>query len=158
MRMLVKGLSISALVILLDQWSKYYVFKIIDAFNHPVIEVLPFFNLVKVYNYGVSFGMFNGLEYGKYILSAVAITITLILCFLLFKATKSYIAIAYGLIIGGAVGNIIDRITFGAVADFFDFYIGNYHWPAFNVADSAVCIGVFMILLEGIICKEKESQ
>lgn len=158
MKMLLKGLSLSTLVIFIDQWSKFYVFKMLDERGTQVLEITPFFNLVKVYNYGVSFGMFNDIAYGKIILSLVAIIITLILCFLLFKTTKSYIAIAYGLIIGGAIGNIIDRIAFGAVADFFDFYIGDYHWPAFNVADSAVCIGVCMILLEGIIFKGKQDE
>jgi signal peptidase II len=160
MKMALKGLGISALVILIDQWSKYYVFKMLDAINvdHPAIEVLPFFNLVRVYNYGVSFGMFNGLEYGKLILSFVAIFITLVLCVLLFKVKKTYLAVAFGLIIGGAIGNIIDRLTVGAVADFFDFYVGEYHWPAFNIADSAVCIGVVVIILDEFFGKRKKGN
>jgi signal peptidase II len=158
MKMLLKGLTISTLVILIDQWSKEYVFKMLQTLEHPVIDVLPFFNLVKVYNYGVSFGMFNNLVYGKFILSFVAIFITLALCFLLFKIKKTHLAVAFGLIIGGAIGNIIDRLRFGAVADFFDFYIGDHHWPAFNVADAAVCIGVAVIILDEFICKGKKGE
>lgn len=158
MKNLYKGLIIAGVIILLDQWSKYYAFKMLENLERPVIEVLPFFNLVKVYNYGVSFGMFNNLAYGQYILSFVAISITLVLCYMLLKAKSTHLAVAFGLIIGGAIGNIIDRLRFGAVADFFDFYIGDYHWPAFNVADSAVCIGVAIIILDEFICKGKKGE
>jgi signal peptidase II len=154
MKMLLKGLLVALIVIVLDQWSKQYIFNILQYMEHPIIEVVPFFSLVKVYNYGVSFGMFNDLTYGSMILSVIAIGITLILCFMLLKIKKLYMGVAFGLIIGGAIGNIIDRVRFGAVADFLDFYIGDYHWPAFNMADSAVFIGVAIIVLDGFIGKE----
>jgi len=155
----VKGILIAVVIFVLDQFSKYYVFAMLDERAYPVIEVMPYFNLVKVYNYGVSFGMFNNLAYGQVILSVVAIIITIILLIWLKKVAKLHMSIALGLIIGGAIGNIVDRIRFGAVADFLDFYVGDYHWPAFNIADSAVVVGVFILLIDSFVSDdEKENK
>ncbi len=158
MKSMIKGLLISIIVIALDQWSKFYVFGLLEGVENNAISVMPSFNLVKVYNYGVSFGMFNELAYGRLILSLIAIVVTIILCCWLYKVKKFYMVAALGLIIGGAIGNIIDRLRLGAVADFLDFYIGDYHWPAFNIADAAVCIGVFILLIDSFISKEKKEK
>ncbi len=157
------GLLIAAVVAGLDLYSKYFVFNFLDnsGLEHPELKVFSFFSLVKVWNSGVSFGMFNNLAYGKYIILSVNIAILLILLVWLHRNKITYISIAIGLIIGGALGNIIDRIFNHAVADFLDFYIGAYHWPAFNLADSAVFLGVVLLLLEGFFVKpnkEKENE
>lgn len=147
------GILLALIVASLDQYSKYYIFSLLEAEADKQITLLPFFNLVMVHNFGVSFGMFNDIPYGYLILSVVAIIITMVLLVWLWREQKLYLNVALGLIIGGAVGNIIDRVRFGAVADFLDFHVAGYHWPAFNLADSTVFIGVAMILLENLFTK-----
>ena len=151
----IKGIIIAVIVLLLDQYSKFYIFDLLDQQQYPMIEITSFFNLVKVYNYGVSFGMFDQMASGRVILSAIAIIITIILLIWLYRAKYTYLAIGLGLVIGGAIGNIIDRIRIGAVADFLDFHIMGYHWPAFNVADSAVFVGVLILLIDSFLQKEE---
>jgi signal peptidase II len=85
------------------------------------------------------------------VLSVVAVAIVVVLLFWLSRVVSPLLAVAIGLIIGGAIGNIIDRIRLGAVVDFLDFHIGSWHWPAFNLADSAICIGVAAMLLDGLL-------
>lgn len=148
MKNFIIGTIIAAIIAILDQLSKNYVFAMLMKTENNEMKLLPFFNLVVVHNYGISFGMFNDISYGPLILSAIAIIITIMLLIWMWREKKLYLSIALGLIIGGAVGNIIDRVRYGAVADFLDFHISGYHWPAFNLADSAVFIGVAMILLE----------
>lgn len=142
------SIVIAGVVIILDQFSKYYVFNLLHNLDTKELAILPFFNLVTVYNYGVSFGMFNDLNYGSTILSVITAIITLVLLIWLWRCTNKYSRLALAFVIGGAIGNIIDRIMYGAVADFLDFYIGTYHWPAFNVADSCIFIGVCLLIFE----------
>lgn len=158
MKNFLSGILIASITALLDQISKYWVFSLLIEKEHNAMEVFPFFNLVMVHNYGVSFGMFNDLPYGYLILTAVALFITIMLLIWMWRENKIYISVALGLIIGGAIGNIIDRIRLGAVADFLDFYISGYHWPAFNLADSAVFIGVALILLENFITNKGDKD
>ena len=155
-RKFVIGLLVGALILIADQLSKYYVFSLLDETVTRTIEVTGFFNLVEVYNTGVSFGLFDKLPYGQVILAALAIAIILILVVWMSRITTLWLSFGLGLIIGGAIGNVIDRVQIGAVKAFLDFYVAGYHWPAFNVADSAVCIGVVMLLLDGIINKESK--
>jgi signal peptidase II len=102
--------------------------------------------------------MFNDLQSGKYIILSVNSIILLILIFWLYRNNSLYLSWAIGLIVGGAIGNMIDRVINSAVADFLDFYIGNYHWPAFNVADSCVFIGVFLLLFENYFVKKSPEN
>ncbi len=145
------GLLIAIVTILLDQLSKQWV--VMDGLNSRFIsEVTSFFNLVLVWNRGVSFGMFsNHPEWMPIILTLIALAITAVLFVWLWKAETRLSAIALGLVIGGAIGNIIDRLLYGAVVDFLDFHLGGMHWPAFNVADAAIFIGVVLLLIETII-------
>ena len=108
------------------------------------MEVTSFFNLALVWNYGVSFGMFAVLRQ-PLMLSGLSVAIICILLIWLTKNLSKLIAVALGLVIGGAIGNIVDRLRFGAVTDFLDFHIGTYHWPAFNIADSCIFIGVVLL-------------
>ena len=155
--MFLKGIIIAIVCIILDQWSKEVVFNFLFTQPFQYYEVTSFFNLVVVRNYGISFGMFDNLENSHYILSSIAICVVIVLLFWLKKAQNMYMTTAISLIIGGAIGNVIDRFRFGAVSDFLDFHYMGYHWPAFNVADSAVFIGVALILLENFFCKDKET-
>jgi signal peptidase II len=152
------GLVVAVITALLDQYSKHYIFGILAEIPSKQIEILPFFNLVMVQNFGVSFGMFNNMPNGHLILSVMASLIALVLLIWMWRAKKLYLSVALGLIIGGAVGNIIDRVRYGAVADFLDVYWGNYHWPAFNLADSAVFVGVVLILLENFVTGDGNAK
>lgn len=116
------------------------------ALGQRGVEVTPFFNLVLVWNYGISFGMLS--EHGDAVrLGLIAVTIAIIvgLCLWLRRVSDRYTASAIGLVLGGAVGNLLDRFRYGAVVDFLDFHWGPYHWPAFNVADSAIVVGVALL-------------
>jgi len=150
------GLTLAAIVATLDLYSKKIVFGFLDSLNseHPEFLVTGFFNLVKVWNKGVSFGMLNNLAGGKYIILVVNLLILAVLVMWLYRNKIAYLAFAIALIIGGAIGNIVDRIYHGAVADFLDFYLLGYHWPAFNLADSSVFLGVLLLLLENYFVKQ----
>jgi signal peptidase II len=144
------GLLISAIAVVLDQVSKFWILYSVMA-PPRVIEVTPFFNLVLAWNKGISFGMFNtGSTYGPLLLTGLAIVIVIALCIWLWRADTKWVACALGLVIGGAVGNVIDRVRFGAVVDFLDVHAFGYHWPAFNVADSAICVGAAILILESL--------
>lgn len=150
------GMMIATIVAILDLASKRLIFTILEQqeFLQSEIKIFDFFSLVAVWNRGVSFGMFNSIENPQIILSILQGSIAIILCFWLYNNRKKHFTIALGLIIGGAFGNVIDRIMHGAVADFLDFHIANYHWPAFNLADSCVFIGVAILLFDEIFQKK----
>lgn len=151
------GLGMTVLILVLDQISKWVIHDVVMV-PPRAIPVFPGFNLVLVFNKGVSFGQLNWLN--SWALSALAVTISVALVFWLRKAETRLLAVALGIIIGGAVGNVIDRIRFGAVVDFLDFYIPGTawpHWPAFNVADSAIVVGVGLILLDGLFAEREKS-
>ena len=134
------------LVATFDILSKMYVIKLMNGRNS--LEICDFFNLVNVYNKGISFSMFSsGGEETKLILTGIGVFISFLIIFWIKKETSSFTVFCLGVILGGALGNLIDRICNGAVFDFLDFHIGKYHWPAFNVADSAVVLGVAMLLI-----------
>ena len=139
------GIAIISIIIALDYLVQTWVFSALE--DKRLIVVTPFFNFVEVWNHGISFGMFNKLPYGQWVLSLVALAVSAFLVQLLFRADGSFKAMSYGLIIGGAVGNVIDRISYGAVADYLDFHAFGYHWPSFNVTDSAIFLGVVFLLL-----------
>ena len=118
------------------------------------VAVTPFFNLVMVWNKGISFGMFQQQDHMMpYILSALGLFVAGGFLIWARNTTSHYMAVATGFIVGGALGNIWDRLRFGAVADFFDVALGTYHWPAFNVADSAITIGVVLLLFHLLLEK-----
>ncbi len=134
-------------VILADQITK----MLIEAALIPqeIVPVFPGFNLFLTYNKGVSFSFLSSdYTWMPWALSALALTICLFIVQWMRVEKSRLILTGLALILGGAIGNVIDRIRFGAVVDFLDVYVGSYHWPAFNVADSAICIGVGLILLD----------
>lgn len=150
------GASIAVIVMFFDLLTKRLTFAALEnQVSQDYIEVSGFFNLVRVWNYGVSFGMFNNLEFGQVILSTIVLIITIAMLVWLYRNEKLYLTWALGFIIGGAIGNLADRIQNGAVADFLDFHLASYHWPAFNLADSFVFIGVAMLLIEDLILRKK---
>ena len=136
---------IAVLVLVLDQITKFIILK--TMLLHDSIPVLPgFFSLTHIHNPGGAFGFLAGqsLDVRRMIFLFVSF-IALCLIFYLYSTTpRSYslLATGFAMIFGGAVGNLFDRVRFGEVVDFLDFYVGNLHWPAFNVADSAISIGM----------------
>jgi signal peptidase II len=152
------GASMAVLAILADQLSKNWLLA--GPMREPqVFELTPFFNIVSAWNKGVSFSMFwTSAETGPWILSGVALVIALGLAFWLTRVSQLLTALGIGLVVGGAVGNVIDRLRFGAVFDFLDFYVGTYHWPAFNVADSCITIGVVLLLWDGLFHGQERGK
>lgn len=154
--MLARGLGVAGAVVILDQLSKAAVLGHFARNAFDGERITSFFNLVLVYNRGVSFGLFNagagsGVGLNALVFSLVAAAVVVGLVYWLRRASSPLLAIAIGLIIGGAVGNVVDRIRLGAVVDFLDFHIALWHWPAFNLADSAICVGVAAMLLDGLL-------
>lgn len=151
------GLVAAIVVLVLDQLSKYYVAEVLLS-SRGIIMVTDNFNIIRAWNTGVSFSMFNnwGL-FGAIALSAVALMIVTALIIWLHREKSQFIQLALGFIIGGAIGNVIDRILLGAVFDFLDFHVVGKHWPAFNLADSFICIGAVMIIAHGIIMKNNSK-
>jgi signal peptidase II len=156
--MLKTGLSAGAIVVFLDQLSKWLIRDVVlDTARY--IEVTNFFNIVEVWNRGVSFGLFaSDSPWTPHLLSALAIAISIVLIVWLRKAETTFQALALGIVIGGAVGNVIDRLIWGQVYDFMDFHAAAYHWPAFNVADATIFAGVSLILLDGFIAKRGDER
>lgn len=148
--MLRLGLLIAILIVAFDRLTKWWVLA--DLMDPPqIVAVTSFFNVVLVWNRGVSFGLFDSdSHWGPILLSALALTISIVLVVWLRRVGGRLPAVAIGMVLGGAVGNVIDRIRFGAVVDFLDFHAFGYHWPAFNVADSAISIGVGLLLYDGL--------
>lgn len=150
------GLALAALVFVFDRLSKSYLIELLQGAPGG-IEVLPFFNLVQVWNRGVSFGMLaSHADWAPFVLAGFAAAVSLALAVWLARAENAVVAAALGLVIGGALSNALDRLLWGAVADFFDAHAFGWHWPAFNVADMAVVGGVGGLLLDGLF-KPREA-
>jgi signal peptidase II len=148
------GLLVALGVTIFDQLSKSLIFGYLSE-TAPVVEVFPFFNLVTAWNTGVSFSMFNDLGgMGVYVLSSFSLLVAGMLIYWLKNEHKRYMQVALGMVIGGAIGNVIDRVRLGAVFDFLDVHAFGHHWPAFNVADSFICIGAFLIIIDGLCAKD----
>lgn len=144
------GLIVALLILAADQASKAWFLELMQQ-NPAGIRVTPFFNLVMVWNTGVSFGLFSEDSASRsWTLIGVSLAVLVWLGIWLWRCSDRFVALALGLIIGGAIGNIVDRYRFGAVFDFLDFHALGWHWPAFNVADSAIVIGVGLLLLDGL--------
>ena len=152
------GLPVAAVIIAFDQITKFWI--VLDIMVPPrIIEVSSFFNIVMVWNRGASFGLFSSNSlWTPVFLGTVAVVISIVLAVWMYKAQSRWLGISLGLVIGGALGNAIDRVNYGAVADFLDFHAVGYHWPAFNVADIAIFVGVVMLLFDGLIEKRRANR
>ena len=138
-----------AVLIGADQFLKQYMLSLV--FEPPrVIEVTGFFNLVPVWNRGVSFGMLGDSETSRWVLVGLAFAIVAILVVWLIRAGSTVVVFALVLVIGGALSNVIDRIVFGAVVDFIDIHAFGWHWPVFNLADMSIVAGTALLLYDGL--------
>jgi signal peptidase II len=151
------SLSIAMLILLLDLATKYWVESMLEF--GQTISVTSFFNVVLTYNPGAAFSFLSEQSgWQRWFLSGIAGTAALLIIYLLSKyRTEKWFCLSLSFILGGALGNLYDRITLGHVVDFLDFYIGNYHWPAFNIADSAIFIGAVLMIYESFHNK-KDSE
>ena len=150
------GLVIALVVLVLDQLTKWAALDLLDLPARS-IAVTPFFNLVMVWNRGVSFGMLTGIAaITPWLLSGLALGVVIGLLFWLRQSAHPLIAVGLGMVIGGAFGNVVDRLRYGAVVDFLDFHVAGYHWPAFNVADAGICVGAGLILVDGLLAPRRQ--
>ena len=153
------GWLVAAAVFVSDQISKWLILNLFQDATQPYFEITPFFNIVLAWNPGISFGMFGDVgDHGPDILIGLSLVISVVLAVWLTKAETRLNALAIGAIIGGALGNVIDRIRFGAVTDFLDVHVLGYHWPAFNIADSAIVIGAALIVWESLFAKPSQED
>ncbi|PIQ43714.1 MAG: signal peptidase II [Gammaproteobacteria bacterium CG11_big_fil_rev_8_21_14_0_20_46_22] len=141
--------TLSLLVLLLDIVSKAYI-KAHWLFGLPY-RVTSFLNITLVYNRGAAFSFLNsanGWQQWLFSLLAIAVSVVLLICLYRMPPKKTWAACGAALIIAGAIGNLISRLYYGYVIDFIDLHVAGWHWPAFNVADSAICIGVLCLLMD----------
>ena len=155
------GLVIATLALFADQASKYVMVELVmrpdsitgtPYFTGKVIEILPVFQLRMAWNTGISFSLFDsGTVLTIVALTFVQVTIAVTVAWYMWQMDRRWMQAACGFIVGGGFGNIIDRVTMGAVADFLHFYWGDWHFPTFNLADTCITIGVVMWLLDAFV-------
>ncbi len=141
-------LGVALIVILFDQLSKIAITKVF-VYGQSV-ALTPFFNLVLVYNRGAAFSFLAAAGgWQRWAFTALGVVAALVICYLLKRhGTQRLFCTALALILGGALGNVIDRLVYGHVIDFLDFHVRNWHWPAFNLADSAITIGAVLLVFD----------
>ncbi len=145
------GLATALIIFVVDQAYKYWVLHIYRLAERGVVEITPFLNLVMVWNPGVSYGLFEqDTDAGRWMLVVFNVIASIGLWFWLARQERGWDAFAIGLIIGGALGNALDRAIYGAVADFFSLHAFGFYWYVFNVADVAIVLGVLMLLIDAL--------
>ena len=157
------GLAIAFVTLALDQLSKWWVLYQLDLpalRNAPLFEAGPVgLDLTMVWNRGVTFGLLSGdSQWNQLILAALAAVIAIVLLRWLWRAENGLVAAALGMVIGGAIGNVIDRFRFGAVVDFVDAHGWGWHWYVFNVADAGIVIGVTLLLMDALFRPQAKSR
>jgi signal peptidase II len=144
-------LAVSLAVLFLDQWTKGIITRTLEVHQSRTI-LNDLFDLTYVRNTGAAFGFFASVDSSMkaVLLNSVAVVVFLIVSAYALRSSHKSVRLQVGLalILGGAVGNLLDRVRFGYVVDFLDFAVSGHHWPAFNVADSAICIGVGLLFLD----------
>ena len=156
---MLRWLWLSLSVVGLDQYTKQLIaarFSLSES-----VELLPFLNLTLAHNQGAAFSFLSdqdGWQRGFFIVVALVVTLVLVAWLRRLGRGEWRTALSLSLVIGGAVGNLIDRVLHGYVIDFIDVYYGSWHWPAFNVADSAICVGVALLLLDALLVKSATAN
>ena len=156
---MLKWLWLSGLIIALDQVSKWWMVSWLSLYE--TVVVAPYFNLTMAHNYGAAFSFLadaGGWQKWFFIVLASIVSLVLIVWLAKLKSTAKLEAVSLSLILGGAIGNVIDRIYYGYVIDFLDVYYGSYHWPAFNIADSAICIGAVLLIIDTFIHNDDKAS
>ena len=146
------GLAIATAVCLLDQANKLWLLFVFEIERHQPVVLTPFLEMILVWNRGISYGLFQqDSQRGPLLLAALMLVAAFLLMVWLSRTHTRLSALALGLIIGGAIGNAIDRLLYGAVADFFHFHVGSFSWYVFNIADVAIVAGVGLLLYETLL-------
>ena len=153
------GFTAAAVTLVLDQASKLYTLFVYSLPVKEPVELGPFVNLIVVWNRGISYGLFqqNG-DFGRWVLIAVSILAAIGLSFWIRRAAGRVLAMSLGLIVGGALGNVIDRLAYGAVFDFIQLHLGDWSWYVFNVADAAIVAGVFGLLYDSFVLDRQRTR
>ncbi|HXT80138.1 MAG TPA: signal peptidase II [Acetobacteraceae bacterium] len=154
-RVITLGVAVAAIVLGLDQSTKWWVLNVLDLPDLRQVALLPGLSLTMVWNQGVTFGLLNGFgPWGRGVLAAVALAVVAALGLWLRRVENPFVAAAIGAIAGGAVGNVIDRIRFGAVVDFIHAHVmtpwGELSWYVFNLADAAIVCGVVALVVDSV--------
>jgi signal peptidase II len=155
---MLKWLNLSALVIVLDQLTKWLMSSWLDLYE--TVAIIPYFNLTLAHNYGAAFSFLasaGGWQRWFFTILAIVVSVALTIWMKRLKAHARLEAISLALILGGAIGNVIDRVVHGYVIDFLDVYVGSYHWPAFNIADSAICVGAVILVFDSFRSKPEQQ-
>ncbi|HXV74521.1 MAG TPA: signal peptidase II [Sphingomonadales bacterium] len=152
------GFALAAAIFMLDRATKWWVLGPFDLAAKGDVALLPFFNLTLVWNRGISLGLFPmASEAGRFFLIALTAAISAFVAAWLWRAERLYAALALGLVLGGAVGNIWDRAAYGAVADFLHFHAFGLSFYIFNVADAAITAGVAVLLFDALLLRKKPN-
>jgi len=145
------GVGIAALVFIVDLASKLWVLDGLALEATGPIRILPWLDFVLVWNRGVSYGLFQqDSDLGRWLLVGVTIVATVALATWMARTTSRLSAVALGFVVGGAVGNGVDRVVYGAVVDFVHFHVADFSWYVFNVADAAIVVGAALIVLDAL--------
>ena len=151
-------LAIFILLIIIDQSTKVYIAKIMMKNNFENIKLFSFLNITFVRNTGISFGLFSdGGLIGRYFFTSFSMIVGSLLFIMSIFNKEKLVQVSLIFISSGAIGNAVDRIYFGGVIDFIDFFIYNFHWPAFNFADIFITVGVFLLLIESFFKKGRNG-
>lgn len=146
------GALVSLVILALDQVSKWWILEVVRLPQVQDVPVLPFLNLTMVWNRGVTFGLLSGSGvWNQAILAAIAVAVVVLLGLWLKRAESRLVAVALGAIAGGAIGNVIDRLRFGAVVDFIHAHAWGWSWYVFNVADAAIVCGVAALVGDALL-------
>jgi len=156
---MLKWVWLSGIVLVLDQISKIWVDLTLEL--HQSIPVIPNFSITYAHNYGAAFSFLSdagGWQRWFFAVLAIAVSIGIVIYLSKLKNEEKLLAVSLSLILGGAIGNIIDRVLYGYVIDFLDVYYQVYHWPIFNIADSAITVGVGLMLIESFMEKAGQEE
>jgi signal peptidase II len=154
-----QAMALVVATLIVDQLSKQLLLDFLQQAGAVVSVIDGFFRLVIVWNRGVSFGLLGGdRPLPPWLLSGVAIAVCIGLFIWLRRTDRPLTGWGIGLVMGGAIGNVIDRARWGAVFDFADFHVNQWHWPAFNVADSAIVVGVGLMLIDSLIGERQRAR
>lgn len=151
------GLVVALVSLLLDQGSKLAVLAWSDHWTQPAQQILPVLDFVYLWNTGISYGLFPQGATGRWVLLGIKLVASVLFAAWLARTRSRREALALGLLIGGALGNAVDRLVYGAVFDFISLHVGDYRWYVFNIADVAVVVGVALLLYDALFARASKT-
>ena len=152
-------LWLSLLVVVLDQWSKHWI--VANFREYEVLTVWPVFNLTLVYNTGAAFSFLSdagGWQRWFFVTVGVLVSLVMVIWLARLQPRERWTALGLAMVVGGAVGNLIDRVVLGKVVDFLQWHWQDWYWPSFNLADSAITLGVILLLIDGLFGQRSQEE